>query len=106
MKIEIYIPSVDLFGSKQPMLTAEWKKNTQSKLCSLFGGCTTVEGEGSWINEKGQLVTESVSIVTAYATRNNVKYNQGELRSFCSLLKNVLDQECILLVIDNKHEFI
>lgn len=43
------------------------KHYAEKALCNAFGGCTTLSAKGSWVDPRGELITEPVwQIIAAY----------------------------------------
>lgn len=101
LKISITIPSKTKNGE-----TIDNKKVLGAVVASLanrFGGTTTTTGLGSWINDQGQTISESVDIVSTLV--DDKKHDDGESIAYCEGLarhvRNSLDQECVLLTAES-----
>lgn len=60
IKIAVYVPGT---GD----LHARVVRSVKTRVISLCGGCTTIQGEGSWVDEDGFLIEEPVTIVYGLA---------------------------------------
>lgn len=105
-KVSITIPTVQGNGKRigidrriDMLLRAEFI------LSELFGGCTSIEGVGSWVNDKSEIVQEDVTVVTSYTdavTGDHIV----RLRILSSDLARQGKQECILFVVEKLDGFI
>ncbi len=64
--------------------------------CRLFGGVTVVSGFGSWINERGEAVTEPSLSFVILAPYNRRTLEDAEL--FARVARKAFRRECVLLV--------
>ena len=70
-----------------------------SSLANKFGGTTTTDGVGSWVNDQGTTITERVSIVSTLVDTDKhdqseaIAYSEGVARH----VRTELDQDCVLL---------
>ncbi len=72
-KIGFYIPSTGKNG--QDISDLELDQRTAviaNRFAELFGGSTTTEAFGNWIDNGGNLVNEKVKIVSSYMTKNQL----------------------------------
>ena len=80
------------------------------QVANIAGGYTAYRGTGGWIDGKGLLVEEPVTIVNCYIDDNC--YLPGPLgkaedfRYLAQTIAQELSQECVFLSIDGKAEFI
>jgi hypothetical protein len=82
------------------------------RVASIAGGYTCYRGHGGWIDSKGVLVEESVTIVDCSHGEDNLTDStlfRDLANAFRALAKTIavdLSQECVFLSIDGKAEFI
>lgn len=100
--VKIYVPST--IGKKH-IDNQKYVEIISKRLSDHFGGATSIEGVGSWIDDNGILVQEKVNIVYAYTDKlNNSKIEK--VLELCHWLKNGMSQYCISLEINNKLYFV
>jgi hypothetical protein len=96
---QIMFPKYDNQGHK---LTTP--KMLEKELCQKFGGCTVYDGNGSWINNKGKLYAEPVSIIqTAY---KNTAKNKSFIKKLIVKYGKLSSQEAVFLSLNNKAKII
>ena len=71
-------------------------------LSGLCGGATAIPAFGAWKDANGKLVTENVTIVYTFGEEKTT----SQIRGICAHLCDELKQDCILLEVDGKHEFV
>ena len=102
-KVSIYIPSTIDFNRK--IDSSKYVQKIELALSGLFGGCTTIETNGSYKGENDMLVSEKINIVYSYT--NDLNNEQIDIIvGLCEMLKKELVQECISLEINNRLYFI
>lgn len=94
--VAIYIPgtaNVDQVIDTSAHVTA-----CQAFLASLFGGCTALPAQGSWVREdNGQLVTEDITICKANCTREKYTEHLETVYKYSLQLCKDLRQEAVSL---------
>ena len=55
-------------------------------LSHLFGGCTTTEATGSWINGQGKLERERMTLITSYIPDESLLQVNNVFRGFVDYL--------------------
>jgi hypothetical protein len=71
-----------------------------------FGGATSYEAIGAWNSQTAGLVTESVTIIESYATKEAIEQYLTKVIEHAEALKLAMSQEAISLEYDNKLYFI
>lgn len=73
----------------------------QKALSNAFGGCTTVHGQGAWVDDNGKLVVEPVYTLEAIAFGKTEKeaYTQGHV--IAAILRDSLHQQCVVFEVVN-----
>jgi len=97
-KISIYVPSRQKSG-KYVYHRARIIRDTERMLSQMFGGCTTMDVQGAYCLESGEIQHERVKIAYAYAE----KLSRGVLkkvRAYCAQLKRDCNQESIALEVN------
>ena len=104
VRVAIYVPSTVNVSEK--INNSEYVKETACFLSDLFGGCTSISGNGYYISENKQLINESVEICYAFTTKKAFSENEEKILNYCEYLKTELTQECISLEYNNKLYFV
>ena len=107
-KIEVYIPSVDGNGFQiDKTLRNSTVDAIAARLSGIGGGCTIVRGIGYYLNSVNILVAENVDIAYTFCSNGDiVRSKLSELRMLCEQIAYNWSQESVLIVIDNKPEFL
>ena len=103
-KISIYIPST--INVNQKTDNTKQVNNTCVFLSGLFGGCTSVNTSGCWIDSRNQLIKEDITIVYSFCDNIQFLRNRKKVIAYCKKLCNEMLQECVSLEINNKLYFI
>lgn len=95
-KFSITIPSTQKNGTpvfdRDGILTS-----VQSDMSNTFGGATSVNGVGSWNDDNGNLVTESVTVVSSYGDDAD---KVADLERIARWVKTVANQDCVLITVE------
>ena len=76
-------------------------RKVSKELARLFGGSTSYQARGSWLNDKGRLINEDITIVKSYCNQALfAKYKKQVIRLGNSL-KHDLNQDAISLEFNN-----
>ena len=102
--IKIYVPNTVNINRK--LIINKYKKETAKFMAETFGGSTSYKGQGSWISEAGEMVTEKVQIVYAYMDQETYEKKIGSVLEYVEKLKEKMSQECISVEINNVLYFI
>jgi hypothetical protein len=76
----------------------------QRKIAEALGGFTGYEAQGGWLNGKGEIVKENVTVIEAYSAKDG-EYIENLLHSLAAELAATLNQDCVLWTIDGKARF-
>lgn len=103
-RMKVYIPSKSRSGVQ---LAVAVRKSVADKikmiLGELAGGCTAMEGNGSWIDPFAGVVDERVSVIEAYSTGSFPRQVISEIKDLILL---DLDQEPAALILnENMYQF-
>lgn len=60
----LYVPST--INENEPINNAEYVKQIETELSNLFGGATSYDAIGSWVNNEGELIREHVTKVQSF----------------------------------------
>ena len=96
--IRVYVPTHDRDGkSLTPEQVFEAVQRVERDLCERFGGCTTVNGHGAWVNPMGDIIHEPVAIVESY---HSVSYDDtvGFRYALACYLSEYLKQDGVAMV--------
>lgn len=99
-QIKIYVPST--INIKESFDSSEWVNKALEILSEEFGGATSTNALGAWINSQGELVKENVTMVFAYAKQDRLELSISKIYDFCLLMKKKLAQEAIALEINGE----
>lgn len=98
--IGIFIPST--LDVNSVVDNSEQVKATLAFLGSIFGGATSSEADGVWRSEDSGLVTEQVTIVRTFVSKQALEANLDSVLSFATVLKRDMRQEAVALDVDNQ----
>lgn len=73
-----------------------------SFLGNLFGGATSSNAEGAWRSEESGLVTEQVTIVRTFVSKQALDTHLDDVFHFASDLKVDMKQEAVAISVDNQ----
>ena len=96
-RVEMYVP----------MNTTEQERELEKvfKLfCETFGGATVNPVVGGWVDAKGILIKDKIGIIHSFVDEITSK-NKNFVRDLASEVRNNLNEDCILLVINGAAEF-
>lgn len=75
--------------------------------CSKFGGCTTYDANGYWVNSNGKLYQDNDTVAEIFVDMK--KYFNDDKKAMYSFFRNVAKryqkeagQECVSVVIDGQ----
>lgn len=97
-KVELIIPNYDNDGSDNSELIKEAIKG----LCQSFGGATVYQAKGFWVNDKGHLFEDAVSVIIS-ATETNA---MNELEALADMVLKATDQEAVFVSHDGNAKII
>jgi len=66
-------------------------------LSGMFGGATSTEGQGAWVNGAGTLVRENVTLASSFAEDAAVNDKWQDVKALAGWLKDSLAQESVLV---------
>ena len=103
-KISIYIPST--LDIDKPVDNAEQVEKTACFLSDLFGGCTSFDASGYWIDSNKKWIKENPVVVYAYTTEDKAQEAETKIIDFVQQLKQEMSQECISVEYCNRLYFV
>jgi CRP-like cAMP-binding protein len=77
-------------------------KAALSFLGNLFGGATSSNAEGAWRSEESGLVTEEVTIVRTFVSKQALDSHLDDVIHFATDLKRDMKQEAVAISVDNQ----
>lgn len=97
--VAIFVPStVDV---DQEADNSQQVQSTLAFLGKVFGGATRSDGEGVWRAEDNNLVTEAVTIVRTFVTKQALDQHLDDVIDFATGLKHEMKQEAVAIDVDN-----
>jgi CRP-like cAMP-binding protein len=97
--VAIFVPStVDV---DQEVDNSQQVQSTLAFLGTVFGGATRSDGEGVWRAEDDNLVTEAVTIVRTFVTKQALDQHLDDVIDFATGLKHEMKQEAVAIDVDN-----
>lgn len=103
-KVVLYIPST--INVNIPIDNKTQVEKACVFFSSLFGGCTTINASGKWIDSNKQLINENITLVYSNCTTMQLLKSKKAIINYVHNLCNEMRQECISLEINNKLMFI
>ena len=103
-KIALYVPStieVDKETDNSHMV-----KHVMRKLSELFGGATSTDAFGAWIDCSGNTIYERINIVYSFCTSEKASEHFGEVIALCEHIKTTMQQEAVTLEYNGQIKFI
>ena len=100
LKVSVFVPST--FGENTPAesaLVASVLDSVQCNFCTMFGGSTTIDGSGQWVNDSNEVVSEPVKIVYAFTDCDKVTC-ESFLLAQSQYVRVQLAQTCVLWCIE------
>ena len=72
-----------------------------SDLCTLFGGCTTFQAIGHWINKDGDRLDEKVTVLCSYFPGKESASKLERIQALANYVRTELDQDAVLYTIQS-----
>ena len=96
-KHSVYVPSESAQRVIGLSERASVLQTVEESMSRYFGGCTSVEAHGAWLDANGVLVREHVTIVYSYC--EYAEYNG--LLSLALAVKRALSQDSVLYTVES-----
>lgn len=96
-KLAVYVPGT---CGENVRDNSDYIQRVKRALCCMFGGCTTVRGEGSWVDDSGNVIDEITTIVYAFTNSDALQENGENILDICRMLRDELQQSCVGFEID------
>ncbi len=99
----VYIPSISKSG--RPCASAYYTDKVSKKFAILFGGFTTTQSIGGYVDTEGKLIQENVTLIKSFLPNLD---NETQLNLFriASNLKVEMEQESIALEVSGQMFFV
>ena len=103
-KVAIFVPStininIAIDNTKQV-------EKTSCFLSGIFGGCTSYNACGKWIDGNNNLISENITICFSYCTKKQLRKAKKDVLNYVKSLCQEMKQDCISLEINNRLYFI
>ena len=98
--ISVFIPTT--MDVDKEFDTSSYVQKTLEFLGEKFGGATSTIGDGAWKSASQGIVNETVYIVVAYVTENELNNCIDHVIDFVKTVKKELGQEAMAIEINNK----
>jgi hypothetical protein len=83
-KVTIYIPTT----AKDSKAVVEY---VEKRLSNEYGGVTTVEGKGKWVDENNNLITDNVKVISSVG-----EINEDTVETLAKFVKKALNEDSVL----------
>ena len=96
-RVEMYVP----------MNTPEQEKEFErvfKVFCKVFGGATVNPVVSGWVDSKGILIKDKIGIIHSFGASLTLKMKKS-LQDLAITVRDNLNEDCILLVINEEAEF-
>lgn len=105
--IKVYIASKDKNGDLiDNKVRATTINNTIKTFSTLFGGATSYNALGSWVNSDNKLMVEPVEIIESYFDSKDINAKLSTALKHIHEVKKELNQEAVSIEYNNKLYFI
>lgn len=106
-KVEVYVPTADGAGRNLAAdAIADALEAVQVALTLECGGSTTYPATGTYLNNAGAIVRESVNIVSAFVSDDGLDRVAFIARHMAGELAATLRQECVAVEVAGSLEFV
>lgn len=99
-KLAIYVPGTN--GVDQEADNAAQVERVAAEFSRMFGGATAQQSAGYWLSESAGLVRESVTIVYANCTADQLRERLPDVLTLAQQIKAEMQQEAVTITIDQK----
>lgn len=99
-RVALYVPSTT--DTDKPTDNAAQVERVARAFCGWFGGATAQESTGFWMSDTAGLVRESVTIVYAACTAEQLREHLPDVLTLAQQIKQDMAQEAVTITIDQK----
>lgn len=100
--VAVYVPSTIY---NKFVDNTEYVDRVSKELSEMFGGATAYNAQGNYVADSGELITESVKIVKAYAEKVTGEMAKKVI-SLAKWIKEEMQQECVSVEYNGKLMFV
>jgi hypothetical protein len=93
-QIEIFVPTTIAVSAHAD--TALWQEAAKKLLANLFGGFTVFQTTGGYVANNGELVQETIFVVTSFTDDTKLARYAPIVRGFCRNMARALGQESVM----------
>lgn len=99
-RVALYVPGTQ--GPATATDNAAQVERVARAFCGWFGGATAQESTGFWMSDTAGLVRESVTIVFAACTADQLRERLPDVLTLAQQIKAEMQQEAVTITIDQK----
>lgn len=99
-RVALYVPGTQ--GPATATDNAAQVERVAREFCGWFGGATAQESTGFWMSDTAGLVRESVTIVFAACTAEQLREHLPDVLQLAQQIKAEMQQEAVTITIDQK----
>lgn len=99
-RVALYVPGTQ--GPATATDNAAQVERVARAFCGWFGGATAQESTGFWMSDTAGLVRESVTIVFAVCTADQLRDRLPDVLTLAQQIKQDMAQEAVTITIDQK----
>lgn len=99
-RVALYVPSTQ--GPATATDNAAQVERVAREFCGWFGGATAQQSAGYWVSDNAGLVRESVTIVYAACTADQLREHLPDVLTLAQQIKAEMQQEAVTITIDQK----
>lgn len=99
-RVALYVPGTQ--GPATATDNAAQVERVARAFCGWFGGATAQESTGFWMSDTAGLVRESVTIVFAACTAEQLREHLPDVLQLAQQIKAEMQQEAVTITIDQK----
>lgn len=99
-RVALYVPGTQ--GPATATNNAAQVERVARDFCGWFGGATAQESTGFWMSDTAGLVRESVTIVYAACTAEQLRERLPDVLNLAQQIKAEMQQEAVTITIDQK----
>lgn len=101
-EVRIYLPTKTKDRKPVEATTLRYvERCAVNDLCDLFGGCTTFQATGHWINKDGDRLDEKVTVLCSYFPGEESASKLERIQEIAEEIRKWLDQEAVLYTTQN-----
>jgi hypothetical protein len=98
-RVEVYVPGTLGDQELDTIEHKRWVRTALRTLAVLFGGATAIPAQGSWVDNQGQLIVETVTLVYSHTDTLSIAQLRA-VHQLAAALRNKLNQEAVAVSVD------